>query len=327
LLESLQKTLDAGHQSILFLNKRGHARYVLCNACGWVARCQNCDISLTYHRIRNRLRCHFCGYDRKSVTRCDQCSSSKLYFSGVGTQRVELDLEAFFPGIGILRMDADTTSGKDGHRRVLEKFGSGHYRILIGTQMVTKGHHFPRVNLVGVLFGEESLNYPDFRSSEKTFQQLIQVSGRSGRDSDRGEVIVQTYMPEHYVFNYLTTHDFDGFMSEELAVREGLGYPPFCRLILASCSATKEGLVATVINAWAAHIEPMLAGRPVQVLGPVQPTVARIKNRYREQLLIRGQISNHDKALILNAYSDVVDRIKGGRSVELRWDVDPEAFL
>jgi primosomal protein N' (replication factor Y) len=327
LLEHLENNLDAGHQAILFLNKRGHARYVQCNACGWVARCENCDISLTYHRIRNRLRCHFCGYDRKSVTRCDQCGSARLYFSGVGTQRVELDLEAFFPGVGILRMDADTTSGKDGHRRVLEQFSSGDYRILIGTQMVTKGHHFPRVNLVGVLFGEESLHYPDFRSSEKTFQQLIQVSGRSGRDSNRGEVIVQTYMPEHYVFGYLETHDYDGFMTEELSVRNGLSYPPFSRIILASCSAPKEPLVSTVINAWAARIEPMLANSPVQVLGPVQPVVARIKNRYREQLLIRGQISRQDKARILNAYGEVAERIKGGRGVELRWDVDPEAFL
>jgi primosomal protein N' (replication factor Y) len=224
-------------------------------------------------------------------------------------------------------MDADTTSGKDGHRRVLEQFSSGDYRILIGTQMVTKGHHFPRVNLVGVLFGEESLHYPDFRSSEKTFQQLIQVSGRSGRDSNRGEVIVQTYMPEHYVFGYLETHDYDGFMTEELSVRNGLSYPPFSRIILASCSAPKEPLVSTVINAWAARIEPMLANSPVQVLGPVQPVVARIKNRYREQLLIRGQISRQDKARILNAYGEVAERIKGGRGVELRWDVDPEAFL
>jgi primosomal protein N' (replication factor Y) len=197
LLERLEDNVRHERQSIIFLNKRGHARFVQCNACGWAARCRNCDISLTYHRVNNQLRCHFCGYSRPAVNRCDKCGSPKLYFAGAGTQRVELDLESFFPGVGILRMDADTTSGKEGHRGVLEKFSTGKYPILVGTQMVTKGHHFPRVNLVGILFAEESLNYPDFRSAERTFQQLIQVSGRAGRAGAGGEVIVQTFIPEH----------------------------------------------------------------------------------------------------------------------------------
>ncbi len=325
LIERLDYNIEAGNQSILFLNKRGHARYVQCTACGWVARCRNCDISLTYHRVRNRLRCHFCGYAQASVPRCPDCSAS-LYFSGAGTQRVELDLASLFPGAAILRMDADTTASKDGHRRVLEKFSSGQYPILIGTQMVAKGHHFPNVNLVGVLFAEESLNYPDFRSSERTFRQLVQVAGRAGRGSDKGEVVIQTYMPDHDVFKHLESHDYDGFMSEELNTRKQLSYPPFSRLILASCTATKEELVGRVAERWAADMRRVLSGRAVQVLGPVQPVVARVKNRYREQILIKGDLVSADKVALLNAFRRVAEDEPGGRSIELRWDVDPESF-
>jgi primosomal protein N' (replication factor Y) len=326
LIERLEANIKAGDQSILFLNKRGHARYVQCTACGWVARCRNCDISLTYHRVERRLRCHFCGYAESSVTRCPDCSAA-LRFTGAGTQRVELDIASLFPGAAILRMDADTTSGKDGHRRVLEKFSSGDYPILIGTQMVAKGHHFPNVNLVGVLFAEESLNFPDFRSSERTFRQLVQVAGRAGRGSDKGEVVIQTYIPDHGVFKYLKTHDYDGFMSEELGVRKQLNYPPFSRLILASCTATKEELVSRVAERWAADMRRMLPRKAVQVLGPVQPVVARVKNRYREQILIKGDLVSTDKVALLDAFKRVAEDEPGGRSIELRWDVDPEAFL
>jgi primosomal protein N' (replication factor Y) len=224
-------------------------------------------------------------------------------------------------------MDADTTAGKDGHRRVLEKFSGGQYPILIGTQMVSKGHHFPNVNLVGVLFAEESLNYPDFRSSERTFRQLVQVAGRAGRGSNKGEVVIQTYMPDHGVFKHLESHDYDGFMSEELNTRKELSYPPFSRLILASCSGTKEELVGRVAEQWAAHMRRLLSGKAVQILGPVQPVVARVKNRYREQILIKGDIVSADKVALLDAFRRVAEDEPGGRSIEVRWDVDPETFL
>jgi primosomal protein N' (replication factor Y) len=325
LVERLQANIDAGNQSILFLNKRGHARYVQCTACGWVARCRNCDISLTYHRVKSRLKCHYCGYATPSVARCPDCGAG-LYLAGAGTQRVELDIASLFPGAAILRMDADTTAGRDGHRRVLERFSSGDYPILIGTQMVAKGHHFPNVSLVGVLFAEESLNYPDFRSAERTFRQLVQVAGRAGRGSDKGEVIVQTYTPDQGVFKHLISHDYDGFMSEELIVRQQLGYPPFSRLILASCIAAREVLVARVAERWAGEMRRMLSGRAVQILGPVQPVVARVKNRYREQILIKGNLGSTDKAALLDAFKRVAEDEAGGRSIDMRWDVDPEVF-
>jgi primosomal protein N' (replication factor Y) len=327
LVRALEDNVEAGNQSIVFLNKRGHARFVQCNSCGWVAACKNCDISLTYHRVENRLKCHFCGYSRSVVGRCDTCKSVRLFFAGVGTQRIELELEALLPGVGVLRMDADTTAGKEGHRRILEEFSTGRFPVLLGTQMVVKGHHFPGVNLVGVLSAEEGLNFPDFRSAERTFQQLTQVAGRAGRGSEPGRVIVQTYMPEHYVFRYLVEHDYYGFMEEELKFRRQLKYPPFARLVLASCSARDPGKLRIFSKEWAAAIRRTLPSNRIDVLGPTPPVVARVKNRYREQILIKGAITGADKSRVLGLYKEIIDRRKLTRSIDLRWDVDAESFF
>jgi primosomal protein N' (replication factor Y) len=327
LVQRLESNLEQGLQSIIFLNKRGHARFVQCGTCGWVARCRNCDISLIYHRVDRRLKCHYCGYARAAICRCDTCRSPKLRFAGVGTQRVELDLSSTFPGLKVLRMDADSTSGKEGHRRVLEKFSTGAYPVLIGTQMVAKGHHFPRVNLVGVLHAEDSLNYPDFRSSERTFHQLLQVSGRAGRMHSEGEVIIQTYMPDHPVFTHLVSHDYDGFMKQELKIREQLNYPPFSRLILASFSSRDEGRLGRIVVRWADEVRSLLRGTPADVLGPAEPLVARVKNQYRQQVLIRGRLTDEQKRAALNAFKAIGAAQRGGAAVDVRWDVDPEMFL
>jgi primosomal protein N' (replication factor Y) len=273
------------------------------------------------------LRCHYCGYSRAAAVRCDECGGSKLFFAGAGTQRVELDLASLLPGVGVLRMDADTTTGKEGHRRVLEQFSTGLYPVLIGTQMVAKGHHFPRVNLVGVLHAEESLNYPDFRSSERTFQQLVQVAGRAGRAGSEAEVIIQTFTPEHYVFRHLAAHDFGGFMREELDVRRQLRYPPFSRIVLASCSASNKETLHRVVGTWAAGVRRRVAGQAVEVLGPVPPPVERLKNKYREHVMIKGKLSGARKDDILGMFRTIADRERGGSAVELRWDVDPESFV
>ena len=326
LVERLESNVREGHQCILFLNKRGHSRFVQCNACGWTARCRNCDIALIYHRVANRMKCHYCGYNRSAVSRCEQCGGTRLFFSGAGTQRVELDLASLLPGVGILRMDADTTAGKEGHKRVLEQFSTGKYPILIGTQMVSKGHHFPKVNLVGVLYAEESLNYPDFRSAERTFQQLMQVAGRAGRAGSDAEVVVQTFAPDHYVFKFLGTHDYGGFMREELAVRRELRYPPFSRIVLASFSATRKEVLHETVQSWTDEVRRKCARWGVEVLGPAAPPVERVKNRYREHVLIKGKLTTVSKNEILAAYRRIVDGMRGGGAIELRWDVDPESF-
>ncbi|HET6347662.1 MAG TPA: primosomal protein N' [Candidatus Krumholzibacteria bacterium] len=326
LLERMENVIRAGHQTILFLNKRGHARYVQCNACGHVVMCKNCDVSLTFHRVGDRLKCHLCGYERAAPQACEKCRSRQLHFTGVGTQRVELELRALFPETGVLRMDADTTSGKEGHRRILEEFSTGQYPILLGTQMVTKGHHFPNVNLVGVVSAEEGLNFPDFRSAERTFQQLTQVAGRSGR-AGRGGVVIQTYSPDHAVFRHLVAHDYEGFMREELETRRQLNYPPYSRLVLACCTGPDAGVLNAFMEQWASAARQLLARRSVSVLGPAPPLVPRVKNRYREQMLLKGAIQQSDKDAVLGAFKDLVAKGRGRSSIDLRWDVDPETFL
>jgi primosomal protein N' (replication factor Y) len=326
LLRHLETNISTGGQSIIFLNKRGHARFIQCSACGWVAQCRNCDISLTYHRIGRRARCHFCGFCKTAPSRCETCGSPKLFFSGVGTQRVELELQGFYPGVEILRMDADTTAGKYGHQRILEEFSTGKYPILIGTQMVTKGHHFPGVNLVCVLHAEEGLNFPDFRSAEKTFQILEQVSGRSGREGKAGKVVVQTFMPDHYLFSFLKEHDYSGFMREELGIRKQLKYPPFSRIILASFSCKDKSVLDRVTAKWTGKIRKLIATGKADLLGPSPPAVPRIKNRYREHVLIKGSFSDAEKQEMLAIFDRVTAGEPNGRSVELRWDVDAESF-
>lgn len=327
LADAVAQNLAGGGQTIIFLNKRGHARFVQCKACGWVAACENCDISLTFHRVDNKLRCHFCGFSKPAVSRCETCGRPKLFFSGVGTQRVELDLQSLFPGVNILRMDADTTSGKEGHRRILEEFSTGRYPILLGTQMVAKGHHFPGVNLVGVLHAEEGLNFPDFRSAERTYRQLTQVAGRCGRGNEPGRVIIQTFIPDHYVYRYLRKHDYDGFMAEELSIRRQLNYPPFTRIILASCGARDRHELSAFMAEWAAKIRAFLPADRAAVLGPAPPLVARVKNRYREQILVKGRLDRGQKDAILGLFERVARRRKAARTVDLRWDVDPESFF
>ena len=325
LIERLDETIKVGRQAIVFLNKRGHARYVQCGACGWLAMCINCDVSLTFHRVDERLKCHLCGYERGVPTRCDKCNSRLLNYTGVGTQRVELDLKALFPGVGVLRMDADTTSGKEGHRKILEEFSTGQYPILLGTQMVTKGHHFPGVALVGVVSAEEGLNFPDFRSAERTFQQLTQVAGRSGR-SGAGAVVIQTYSPDHAVFRHLVANDYDGFMAEELEVRRSLNYPPFARMVLAACSGTDAGLLSAIMLEWAEAARALLGGR-VAVLGPTPPLIPRVKNRFREHMLLKGPLRQNDKDAVLEIFRRLTEKRRGARSIDLRWDVDPESFF
>ncbi len=326
LLDRLEDNARKGRQSILFLNKRGHARFIQCNSCGWVAKCKNCDIALIYHRVANRLRCHYCGYGRAPVAKCDQCGSSKLFFAGAGTQRVELDLASLLPGVGILRMDADTTGGKEGHRKVLEQFSTGNVGVLIGTQMVAKGHHFPRVNLVGVLYAEESLNYPDFRSAERTFHQLVQVAGRAGRSGGESEVVIQTFAPDHYVFKYLKAYDYNGFMKEELAARRQLRYPPCTRLVRATFSGAYREVLHGVVQDWTNEMRRKFAGTTVDILGPASPLVERVKNRYREHVLIKGKLSSAVKNECLEACRKTTERVRGGGTIDLRWDVDPESF-
>ncbi|MCK4550069.1 MAG: primosomal protein N', partial [Candidatus Krumholzibacteria bacterium] len=237
LLDALDGCVSAGRQAIVLINRRGFASYLQCPKCGWIGSCPNCSISLTWHSRGGRLACHYCGFSSGTPEKCPECGSYGFVRLGGGTQKVESDLVNLLPGVKILRMDLDTTTGKSGHSDILEKFASGGGDILLGTQMVAKGHPYPNVTVVGVLSADAGLNFPDFRAAERTFQLLSQAAGRTGRGAEGGKVYIQTYTPEHFIFDYSVRHDFPGFAEKELESREQFAYPPAGSLILMTVSA------------------------------------------------------------------------------------------
>lgn len=235
LKEELANTLETGNQAIIFLNRRGYSQTVLCRDCGYVAKCEHCDVSLTYHSEEDCLKCHYCGTKYRMLSACPDCGGRHLRYSGTGTQRVVADLRELFPQARILRMDNDTVSGKDGHYKILKKFASHEADILVGTQMIAKGHDFPAVTLVGILDADMSLYFSDYRSGERTFQLITQVAGRSGRADRVGKVVLQTYCPDNHVLRYATAYDYSGFYNNEIDIRKATQYPPFslvCRIMV-----------------------------------------------------------------------------------------------
>ncbi|MCG1020596.1 primosomal protein N' [Sutcliffiella horikoshii] len=286
LLEKLQTRLAHGEQSVLFLNKRGYSSFVMCRDCGYVVECPHCDISLTYHRSSNQLKCHYCGYEEPVRSTCPSCDSEHFRFFGTGTQKVEEELTKLLPEARVIRMDVDTTSKKGSHERLLQQFGDRKADILLGTQMIAKGLDFPFVTLVGVLTADTMLNIPDFRSSEKTFQLLTQVSGRAGRHELAGEVVVQTYSPEHYSVELAGTHNYLDFYQKEMQVRKIHQYPPFYYLALVTVTHQELTKVVTVTEK-ITHFLNMQLSKEAVILGPVASPIARIKDRYRYQCIVK----------------------------------------
>ncbi len=286
LQERLQANLDAGHQSILFLNRRGFASFVLCRSCGHVMECTNCKVSLTLHKSPGgeRLHCHYCGVSQIKPQLCPECGSQYLRAFGSGTQQVEEALLQLYPDIRSIRMDADTTNTKGAHRRLLDIFRRGDAEVLIGTQMIAKGLDFPNVTLVGVLAADLSLNFPDFRSAERTFQLLTQISGRAGRGAHPGDVLVQCYEPNHHVIQSVKRGDFKGFYRREVSFRREAGYPPTASLSRILC-AGPEALVRSYCETLAAWLQVNLAD--VEVMGPSPAPVERVKGRHRWHILLR----------------------------------------
>ena len=235
LRQELDETLKSGRQAILFLNRRGYSRHVVCRDCGYVAKCENCDVSLTYHSEENCLKCHYCGARYRMLNACPDCGGTHVLYSGTGTQKVVSDLKTLFPDARILRMDNDTVSGKDGHYKILRQFSEKQADILVGTQMIAKGHDFPAVTLVGILDADMSLHFSDYRSGERTFQLITQVSGRSGRADDKGKVVLQTCSPENHILRYAVNYDYKGFFDNEIALRKATCFPPYsliCRIMI-----------------------------------------------------------------------------------------------
>lgn len=321
LLDALESCLENREQAIVLLNRRGHASFIQCRKCGLIERCPNCAISLTYHSRENRLLCHYCGFEEEPPGACPSCGSYGLVRKGLGTQRVEMELRNLLPGARVLRMDLDTTAGKRGHLDILERFSGGEADILLGTQMVAKGHHYPLVTLVGVISADTGLNFPDFRAAERSFQLLSQAAGRTGRGERGGRVIVQTYIPGHYLFDHLPKHDYDGFAAAELKLRKELGYPPFGRLVLLTVSSTSSGDACTgAEQVAAAVVKTCRSKRDCRVLGPAPAMIEKLRGRYRMQILIRGDLDDAERKKLVSAARAAVP----GRSrAEVRWDVDP----
>ncbi len=286
LFELLKERIERKEQSVLFLNKRGHSSFVMCRDCGYVMNCPNCDISLTYHRVREQMKCHYCGYDSHVPNQCPECSSDYIRYFGTGTQKVEDELGKILPEAKVVRMDVDTTGQKGSHERLLKEFHEGKADILLGTQMIAKGLDFPNITLVGVLSADTMLHLPDFRSSEKTFQLLTQVSGRAGRHELPGEVIIQTYTPEHYSVELAGTQDYDLFYNREMMMRKAHHYPPFYYLALITISHEQLMNVVSATEKIAAFVRSRLSEQAV-VLGPAASPIPRIKNRYRYHCLIK----------------------------------------
>lgn len=284
--EKIAERLVKKEQTVLFLNKRGHSSFVMCRDCGYVIQCPNCDISLTYHRFNQQMKCHYCGYEAIVPNVCPECGSDHIRYFGTGTQKVEEELGKIFPEARVIRMDVDTTSRKGSHEKLLTAFYEGKADILLGTQMIAKGLDFPNITLVGVLSADTMLHLPDFRSSEKTFQLLTQVSGRAGRHELAGEVVIQTYSPEHYSIELAGEQDFAKFYQREMMVRKVHQYPPFYYIALITVHHEELLKVVDTIEKITRFLHSRLSPNTL-ILGPVASPIPRINNKYRYQCLIK----------------------------------------
>jgi primosomal protein N' (replication factor Y) len=290
---ALEEVLRRGEQAMLFLNRRGYARAVFCLFCGQVFQCRHCSVALTHHQDQDRLVCHYCGYTAAVPERCPHCQSSAIKRYGVGTEKVETEVRRLFPTARVARLDRDTAPHSGRALQVLQDFAAGQLDVLVGTQMITKGHHFPLVTLVGVIAADLSLFFPDYHAGERTFQILSQVAGRAGRGAAKGTVLIQTYQPDHYVFKTVQAQDYDGFFQRELEIRQQLGYPPFTRLALVRLSGPLEAPVAREARRLAAVLEKLRSTdhdlRPrVRVQGPAPAGLTRLQGRFRWQILIKS---------------------------------------
>jgi primosomal protein N' (replication factor Y) len=328
--EAIKQNLKEGHQTLLFLNRRGFDTLILCTQCATVLKCRNCALTLTFHAKENRLMCHTCGYHSPLPERCPECQQAGIKSLGMGTEKVEQALALLFPQAIIDRMDRDTVTRKKAHFEILKKVRDRKTDILIGTQMITKGHDFPQVTLIGVLCADHSLNWPDFRAGERTFQLLAQVAGRAGRGSHPGQVYIQTFNPEHYLFNYVRHHDYLGFYHQEIQFRRALLYPPFSRLINVLFQGNKEESVKTVANRTSdllkKKIEEKQWGSVLEVLGPVPAPITRIKGRFRWQMLLKGGNYRllHEAARVIQQADKTLVK---GMGVQIIVDVDPVDML
>jgi primosomal protein N' (replication factor Y) len=323
LIGEMQRVLEAGEQVILFQNRRGYAPLWECESCGWVPMCMRCDVSLTYHKFNHQLRCHYCGYTTSPVPACHACGTVDMKMLGFGTEKIEEDLNVHFPDVRVQRMDLDTTRSKTSYQKIISDFESGHTRILVGTQMVTKGLDFDNVSLVGILSADKMMNYPDFRAMERSFQIMMQVAGRAGRKKKRGKVLIQTYNPEHWLLDLIVKGDYKSFYEREVRERYQFVYPPFVRLMRITLKHKEDAVVQRAAQAIQQIISPVLKDR---VLGPERPYIPRINTYFLQQFLVRLDKRKESEAIKATVLQMIRQRLASStdfKQVRLSVDVDP----
>ena len=322
----IEENLDNKKQTILFLNRRGFSTFIMCRDCGYTAKCKNCDITLTYHLKENKLKCHYCGYEINALTVCPECGSKNIRYFGTGTQRLEEQIREMFPQASTIRMDIDTVTKKNSHEDILNKFKNDGIDILIGTQMVVKGHHFPNVTLVGVIAADSSLNIDDYRAHERTFQILTQVAGRAGRGKDKGKVIIQTYNPDSFCIQYSQKQDYKLFYDTEINIRKQLRYPPFCDIILIGISSINYKEIEKNAKIIYEDIKQKIKTRKLQIIlyKPVPAPIDKIKNRFRWRIIIKCKI---DEKLI-DEIKDTIEKVSNTRgNTRVIVDTNPTNML
>ncbi|MCB9360255.1 MAG: primosomal protein N' [Flavobacteriales bacterium] len=322
LMEQMEEAFKNKEQVILFQNRRGYAPFMICEECGHVPECNNCDVSLTYHKFSNQLRCHYCGQHKKMPNACGACGSTRVTLKGFGTEQIEEELAIYFPKIKVARMDADSTRSKNAYHQLITDFEEGNIDVLVGTQMVTKGLDFNNVTLVGILNADTMLNFPDFRAFERAYQMMSQVSGRAGRKVKRGKVIIQTYDPYHRIIRQVIDHDYVGMYKNELVERKQFNYPPFYRLIHFSLKHRDKDMLNAGASEFTYQLQQKFGKR---VLGPEFPVISRIKNYYHKNVLLKiereGSIGKTRE--IITEIKNNFESFSEYKSVRITVDVDP----
>lgn len=324
LLEKIADRLEKNEQVVLMLNRRGYSSFIMCRDCGYVDECPNCDISLTLHMDTKTMNCHYCGFEKSIPHTCPNCHSRNIRYYGTGTQKAYDELVEVFPQARILRMDVDTTRQKGAHQRILDKFGNHEANILLGTQMIAKGLDFPNVTLVGVLNADTSLNLPDFRSSERTFQLLTQVAGRAGRAEKEGEVLIQTYNPQHYAIQLAQKQDYEAFYAYEMGIRRQLAYPPYYFTVGLTLSHKDEQTVVRKSSELLQLLRQQLSDK-IKILGPTPKPIARTHNLYHYQIIVKYRFEDNLEN-VLNQILDLT-QLPENKDLRLVIDCEPQNFM
>lgn len=324
LLEKIADRLEKNEQVVLMLNRRGYSSFIMCRDCGYVDECPNCDISLTLHMDTKTMNCHYCGFEKSIPHTCPNCHSRSIRYYGTGTQKAYDELVEVFPQARILRMDVDTTRQKGAHQRILDKFGNHEANILLGTQMIAKGLDFPNVTLVGVLNADTSLNLPDFRSSERTFQLLTQVAGRAGRAEKEGEVLIQTYNPQHYAIQLAQKQDYEAFYAYEMGIRRQLAYPPYYFTVGLTLSHKDEQTVVRKSFELLQLLRQQLSDK-IKILGPTPKPIARTHNLYHYQIIVKYRFEDNLEN-VLNQILDLT-QLPENKDLRLVIDYEPQNFM